>query len=862
MSEMSGIGSTGGMFGAASGSPRGSTQPPTFGRGLTGTASAGLKIEVPGLQAFKTEIGKVREGIEALRKAFVELAKAPKDFVTALEKANQQLVSMNKNIGATKNLSPAFGKSAGSVSAGGPPGAGGGPGGGPTAAGGTGGMSAAAGVAAGANDIGAFITQASQAYFGRFQSGKEAAVGADMYLSRMAPSAGRTGRGMAQGLGTGLPFRGSYQDVSETMYNLSQQGYVVGAADRNSLGGRRGLAAVQSINTLQALAPGLAPQEAGAIVQRQASNVSAQRQGVAVVGQAAMAYTRGGDLKPLDVRFKEMLLSLQQKQGGGKSGKPFTKDQLIASQVPGSTLSTYLSQVGWDEQMIGMFYSWAIAQAVAGPGFTGTDEKQMEQVRGKSLAAGAQELETKKGTADARFAGDQYKNMLSQQDRDKQMVGLLSSIDHTLKGMYGVAGKLPTGWGGKLGGLVGGTISKVISGATSAATGGASGGAGDPPGLSQLNPDVKGRVANMMEANPNLKVVSGYRTNQQQRRMWESGNPFMAPPGKSHHGRGAAADLGPSSQYGWIKKNAKRFGLDHAAGMGEPWHVQLSGTMFGIGDISSSERDEWLARSTQSQSQAEMQHLQNQFTQAMAGGGAAGAVQSGVDTAASAISSALADAGTTGASAGGGTGPMTGKVPLETVVKALYAAGFRGDDLINMAAIPSRESGYRADATNLSTKTKDQSYGLWQINVRQDANYATAKKVLGSEDWTQLYDPYQSAKVAFEMYSRSGNTLRPWGGYKGKSNTYNVSESAVDAARAEVQHQNLGDLGFGAETGGYAGGGGGGGNMAVTHQPITFQNTFNVSVSGGGQGTDVSNMVRQIASRLENQMQRVQATRR
>jgi hypothetical protein len=64
---------------------------------------------------------------------------------------------------------------------------------------------------------------------------------------------------------------------------------------------------------------------------------------------------------------------------------------------------------------------------------------------------------------------------------------------------------------------------------------------GDPGGdngLSQMNPDVRKRVGAMMAANPNLKVNSGYRTSMQQRRLYESGNPNAARPGKgpAHQG--------------------------------------------------------------------------------------------------------------------------------------------------------------------------------------------------------------------------------------------------------------------------------------------------------------------------------------
>src|SRR5262249_8817264 len=159
-----------------------------------------------------------------------------------------------------------------------------------------------------------------------------------------------------------------------------------------------------------------------------------------------------------------------------------------------------------------------------------------------------------------------------------------------------------------------------------------------------------------------------------------SGSAFAAPPGKSLHGRGMAADLGPPSQYGWIAANARRFGLDAGTRQGEPWHVQLGGTL-GLGDT-------WTEQKLA-------------LGQTLAKGiitGANAALLGGSRT-------TSPSGGTSGLSSP--SGPTSGTVPLDTVEKALYTAGFRGKDLVAMAAIPSRESQYRADAKNINDATKD-----------------------------------------------------------------------------------------------------------------------------------------------------------
>jgi hypothetical protein len=342
-----------------------------------------------------------------------------------------------------------------------------------------------------------------------------------------------------------------------------------------------------------------------------------------------------------------------------------------------------------------------------------------------------------------------------------------------------------------------------------------------------MNPDVRRRVGAMMAANPNLQVNSGYRNSTQQKRLYDSGMVRAARPGHSPHGRGQAADLGPPSQYGWLAKNARKFGLDTAGHLGEPWHVQTAGTISGLGDPT---YEDELAKARDTSIALAFARMNSSAATTAAG---------------------AASPSTTGASA-----VSAGTVGLDEVAKALYSAGFRGDDLVNMIAIPSRESSYNTGVHNLNTKTGDDSWGLWQINVAPGANRPTLVDVTGKDDPTQLTDPYTAAQVAYAMYQRSGNTLRPWGGYKGLSNTYGVSPDAIEAARNEAR-----SLGYVGDPNGNGGGGGGGGNTTVSSTPIVFNNTFPISMSGGG-GQDLDSLARQLSTKLEAQFRRATATRR
>lgn len=80
-------------------------------------------------------------------------------------------------------------------------------------------------------------------------------------------------------------------------------------------------------------------------------------------------------------------------------------------------------------------------------------------------------------------------------------------------------------------------------------------------------------------------VVSGYRSEEEQARLWqqalrdygseEEARMWVAPPGKSNHGKGIAADLGGDLDL--AHELAPRFGL-HFPMSWEPWHAELMGS--------------------------------------------------------------------------------------------------------------------------------------------------------------------------------------------------------------------------------------------------------------------------------------------
>jgi hypothetical protein len=70
-----------------------------------------------------------------------------------------------------------------------------------------------------------------------------------------------------------------------------------------------------------------------------------------------------------------------------------------------------------------------------------------------------------------------------------------------------------------------------------------------------------------------LIVTSGFRSNAEQAVLFarHPDPKWVAPPGKSLHRLGTELDLGPPAAYGWLQRNAKRFGFIQRYSW-EPWH--------------------------------------------------------------------------------------------------------------------------------------------------------------------------------------------------------------------------------------------------------------------------------------------------
>ena len=202
-----------------------------------------------------------------------------------------------------------------------------------------------------------------------------------------------------------------------------------------------------------------------------------------------------------------------------------------------------------------------------------------------------------------------------------------------------------------------------------------------------------------------------------------------------------------------------------------------------------------------------------------------------------------------------------------SAAKALFTAGFRKkEDLTNILAIAKRESGWDPNAANPNGEDK----GLMQINNKAHASRINKLGV------NNLLDPVQSGRVAYDIFTSSGNylawnfseTSAYWGKplQAGWANANNTTKQGVDIGggphspfirtdRAEAARlieaagiETVGDMPEYQTP-----------SMGETRKNnIVFVNTFNLQGGGGGGGAnggiDVRRTVTMMADHLETEM--------
>lgn len=102
-----------------------------------------------------------------------------------------------------------------------------------------------------------------------------------------------------------------------------------------------------------------------------------------------------------------------------------------------------------------------------------------------------------------------------------------------------------------------------------------------------------------------------------------------------------------------------------------------------------------------------------------------------------------------------------GQFSEQDLVDVLKSVGFKGGALKEAWAVAMKESTGRPTAHNDNPNTGDNSYGLFQINMRGSMGPDRLQKY-GLSSYEDLFDPYTNATVAYQM-SNGGKNWGPWG---------------------------------------------------------------------------------------------------
>lgn len=98
----------------------------------------------------------------------------------------------------------------------------------------------------------------------------------------------------------------------------------------------------------------------------------------------------------------------------------------------------------------------------------------------------------------------------------------------------------------------------------------------------------------------------------------------------------------------------------------------------------------------------------------------------------------------------------------EDLAQLLFCVGFRGSDLREAWAVAKKESNGRPLAYNGNSRTGDNSYGIFQINMIDNLGPARRDKFELTYN-RDLLNPVVNAEIAFHM-SRGGDNWTSWKG--------------------------------------------------------------------------------------------------
>ena len=130
----------------------------------------------------------------------------------------------------------------------------------------------------------------------------------------------------------------------------------------------------------------------------------------------------------------------------------------------------------------------------------------------------------------------------------------------------------------------------------------------------------------------------------------------------------------------------------------------------------------------------------------------------------------------------------------EGLIRMLHSAGFRGKGLETAFAVALAESGGRANAFN--NKDRDLSYGLFQINMKDDDPASpnmgrNRRKQFGISNNKELFNAKKNSAAAFEV-SNKGTWWKQWAAFTNGSFTKFLDDANTAAKSAGVGGDNPG----------------------------------------------------------------------
>ena len=293
-----------------------------------------------------------------------------------------------------------------------------------------------------------------------------------------------------------------------------------------------------------------------------AGDTGAQQRSVMLTGGAMSMIGAGGRQKSLSEWAESILRWFEGLRPGAKRGKGFDYGELMAQYFPGSNIDAWFQTTGVPQNMRDYWWTYALAKANKTADTTskdfqiGVDENNVAWQRLKSSS----ELTR----TEFSLAGSMNNQYAQRESSNRWFNELMGQVQRKV---IPAISKGPLAWIQFLPDAIEDLMMTGAERGASALFGdvgdadiGDSYGEHGGTGLSGLHPDMKRKVGAMMRANPKLRMNSGLRDTGLQERL--KGKGYSNVSGKpSAHTRGMAADLGPRSQYGWIAKNAKKFGL-------------------------------------------------------------------------------------------------------------------------------------------------------------------------------------------------------------------------------------------------------------------------------------------------------------